>query len=87
MELRKFFYKSYHSKPKIKLKRILDDDLFFKRALTLKIALNKNIKINTNYRIERFKTDKNLLNSKKQENSDDSFENKKYDEIQRKKIF
>ena len=85
MELRKFVYKSYHSKPKIKLKKILDDDLFFKRALILKMALNKNIKINTNYRIERFKTDKNISNSKKQENSDDSFENKKYDEIQRKK--
>ena len=85
MELRKYFYKSYHSKPKRKLKKILDDDLFFKRSLILKMALNKNIKINTNYRIERIKTEKNILNSKKNDNTDDSFENKRYEEIQRKK--
>ena len=86
MELRKYFYKSYHSKPKIKLKKILDDDFFFKRSLKLKIALNKNIKINTNYRIDRpKKKDRSLSYLKKQENSDDSFENKKYEEIQRKK--
>ena len=85
MELRKYFYKSYHSKPKKKLKKILDDDLFFKRSLILKMALNKNIKINTNYRIERIKTEKNISNSKKDDIADDSFENKRYEEIQRKK--
>ena len=85
MELRKYFYKSYHSKPRKKLKQILDDDLFFKRSLILKMALNKNIKINTNYRIERIKTEKNISNSKKDDNNDDSFENKRYEEIQRKK--
>jgi hypothetical protein len=85
MELRKYFYKSYHSKPKKKLKKILDDDLFFKRSLILKMALNKNIKINTNYRIERIKTEKNISNSKKDDITDDSFENKRYEEIQRKK--
>ena len=85
MELRKYFYKSYHSKPRKKLKQILDDDLFFKRSLILKMALNKNIKINTNYRIERIKTEKNISNSKKDDIADDSFENKRYEEIQRKK--
>ena len=85
MELRKYFYKSYHSKPKIKLKKILNDSLFFKRSLILKMALNKNIKINTNYRIDRLMNDKNLSYSKKQDNSDDSIENKIYEKIYRKK--
>ena len=85
MELRKFFYKSYHSKPKIKLKKILNDNLFFKRSLILKMALNKNVKINTNYRIDRLKTDKNLSNIKKPDNDEDSFENKRYEEMERKK--
>ena len=85
MELRKYFYKSYHSKPKKKFKKILDDDMFFKRSLILKMALNKNIKINTNYRIDRLKNEKNISNSKKDDNTDDSFENKRYEEVQRKK--
>ena len=85
MELRKYFYKSYHAKPKTKFKKILNDDLFFKRSLLLKMALNKNIKINTNYRIERIKKEKNFNNSQKDDNSDDSFENKRYEEVQRKK--
>ena len=85
MELRKYFYKSYHAKPKIKLKKILDDNLFFKRSLILKMALNKNIKINTNYRIDRLMNEKNLSYSKKHDNSDDSFENKMYEKIYRKK--
>ena len=85
MELRKYFYKSYHSKPKIKLKKILNDSLFFKRSLILKMALNKNIKINTNYRIDRLMNDKNLSYSKKQDNSDDSIENKIYEKIYRKR--
>jgi hypothetical protein len=84
MELRKYFYKSYHAKPKIKLKKILNDSLFFKRSLILKMALNKNIKINTNYKINRL-TEKNLSYSKKQDNNDESFENKLYDKIMKKK--
>ena len=85
MELRKNFYKSYHSKPKIKLKKILDDNLFFKNSLILKMALNKNIKINTNYRIDRLKTDKNLTTSNKHDDSEDDIENKRYEKMLRKK--
>ena len=85
MELRKFFYKSYHSKPKTKLKKILDDNIFFKSSLLLKMALNKNIKINTNYKIDRLKTDKNLTTSLKQDDSEEDIENKRYEKMIRKK--
>jgi len=84
MELRKYFYKSYHSKPKVKLKNILNDNIFFKKSLILKLALNKNIKINTNYRIDRLKTDKNITNSKNHDNNEDSYENR-YEKMLRKK--
>ena len=85
MELRKYFYKSYRSKPKIKLKKILNDNVFFKRSLFLKLALNKNVKINTNYRIENLKTGHNISNAKKTDNNDDSYENNRYAKMFRKK--
>ena len=75
MELRKYVSKSYRAPPRIKFKKILNDDLFFKRILLLKMALNKNIKINTNFRLERLKTDNNLANKeKKDEKKDDNEE-------------
>ena len=85
MELRKKNHKSYNSKPKIKLKKILNDNLFFKRSLMLKMALSKNIKINTNYKIDRLTTEKNLSYSKMQDYNDENTENKLYDKMMRKK--
>ena len=84
MELRKYVYKSYRAPPRIKFKKVLNDDLFFKRILSLKMALNKNIKINTNYRIERLKKGNNLSKIENEDDSEESFENREIKKLLRK---
>ena len=68
-EYRKTFYKPFHRSPQVKLNNILNTDLYHSKYNLLKTALNKDIKINTNYRINQTKPKRQISPKDQKKNS------------------
>ena len=74
MEIVKNIDKSNGNKPRLRLtlNKLLNDKLYIKRSLILKKALNKNKIIKTNLKIQRLKTNRDLSEIKKEENTNEA---------------